>query len=140
MTLSKAQAGALGGRAAAGSHGRERNGRWMGDVACTACGEPAAYKSARLCRRCRDRERHTGLVVGPLEPWRWWWVRLGRPAVCVVPTCSSPHKGIGLCQRHLGREYRNAHPLWIAKWKLSAGVPVRPPAGVWDQDTICADT
>lgn len=76
------------------------NGKYLGEVLCSACNEPALYKTKRLCRRCYDRQRQTGVVIGPPRS-------TNQPQFpeCQAQNCSKPVKGLGMCQRHYS-QYR----------------------------------
>jgi ribosomal protein S14 len=80
---------------------REANGKYMGEVTCQVCGEPARYKTLRMCRRCYDRQRQTGVVIGPPRHWS-----IGNAQKCMVPDCETPMKGQGLCQKHYSVYFR----------------------------------
>jgi hypothetical protein len=73
--VNKKEAGRLGGLNPEGPLKRrgEGNGKWMGDVKCTACAEPAVYKTKRLCKRCYTRVDNIGFAVGPVFPGRANW-------------------------------------------------------------------
>lgn len=74
----------------------EANGKWMGEILCIACGEPAKYKTQRLCRKHYDRQRLTGVIIGPARS-------PGHIPVydeCVAQECHRSVKGLGMCVKH----------------------------------------
>jgi hypothetical protein len=83
------------------------NGRYMGEIMCTACNSRwAHYKTAKLCRRCYDRQRQTGSAVGPAKAMG------GNPQYdeCVALDCHKPVKGLGMCNTHYSQYRRMLLP------------------------------
>ena len=79
------------------------NGKYMGEKQCHICGEPARYKTKRLCQKHYDAMRTRGTVVPYVKPRDY----------CVVCSVEAPKatirqvKGHGLCVKHYWQWRRN---------------------------------